>query len=206
MTNRSPDANPPTRSARVEPDLGQLKALAHPVRLRMLGMLRIDGPATASQLAQRLGVNSGATSYHLRQLAEAGLITDDDSRGSKRDRWWKAAHRTTNTEPSAVDDPEERAVLGSYHALVARSASQDIERAAAEVEELPRQWQDLVEASDWNARLTPDQVRRIKDAVHQVLAEGTAQDAETDDAALVTFQFHAFPRPGTLVHPDDDES
>ncbi|NNG39233.1 helix-turn-helix domain-containing protein [Flexivirga sp. ID2601S] len=172
----------------------------------MLGMLRIDGPATASQLAQRLGLNSGATSYHLRQLAEAGLITDDESRGSKRDRWWKAAHRTTTTEPSRVDDPEERAVMGSYHAVVARSASQEIERAAAEVEELPREWQDLVEASDWHARLTPRQVRCIKDAVHEILTDGTAGDDESADAALVTFQFHAFPRPGTLVHRDDAES
>ncbi|MGB0191497.1 MAG: helix-turn-helix domain-containing protein, partial [Nocardioides sp.] len=44
----------------------QLKALTHPVRVRMLGMLRIDGPATSTTLAQRLGLNTGATSYHLR--------------------------------------------------------------------------------------------------------------------------------------------
>jgi len=39
----------------IVPDVTALKALAHPVRLRMLGMLRIDGPATATQLAARLG-------------------------------------------------------------------------------------------------------------------------------------------------------
>ncbi|MEU7461934.1 winged helix-turn-helix domain-containing protein, partial [Streptomyces griseofuscus] len=33
------------------------------------------GPATASQLAERLGESSGATSYHLRQLADHGVAT-----------------------------------------------------------------------------------------------------------------------------------
>jgi DNA-binding transcriptional ArsR family regulator len=53
----------------VTPGVQQLKALSHPVRVQMLGILRIDGPATATMLASRLGLNTGATSYHLRQLA-----------------------------------------------------------------------------------------------------------------------------------------
>ncbi|MBO9578980.1 MAG: helix-turn-helix transcriptional regulator, partial [Microbacteriaceae bacterium] len=48
----------------ITPDPAQLKALSHPMRLRMLGLLRQDGPATAPTLAERLGLNSGATSYH----------------------------------------------------------------------------------------------------------------------------------------------
>ncbi|MGO8484742.1 winged helix-turn-helix domain-containing protein, partial [Rhizobium leguminosarum] len=52
----------PRTISRVVPDPNALKALTHPVRLSMLGMLRIDGPATATQLAARLGLNSGATS------------------------------------------------------------------------------------------------------------------------------------------------
>ena len=79
----------------IAPDPTALKALAHPLRLRMLGLLRIDGPATASGLAERLGLNSGATSYHLRQLAQHGFIKEDQQRGSRRDRWWRASHEMT---------------------------------------------------------------------------------------------------------------
>ena len=61
----------------VRPDSRQLRVLAHPLRSRLLGALRHGGPATATALAARLGTNSGATSYHLRQLAEAGLVEDD---------------------------------------------------------------------------------------------------------------------------------
>ena len=60
----------------ITPDPTALKALSHPVRLRMLGLLRADGPATASSLALRLGLNSGATSYHLRQLHQHGFVVD----------------------------------------------------------------------------------------------------------------------------------
>ena len=65
----------------ITPDVAALRALGHPVRLRILGLLRADGPATATALAQRLGLNSGATSYHLRQLA----AHSDNAPGRKTD-------------------------------------------------------------------------------------------------------------------------
>src|SRR6478609_3560973 len=60
----------------ITPTPQMLRALAHPTRLTMLGMLRIDGPATATSLATRLGINTGQTSYHLRQLAHYGFVVD----------------------------------------------------------------------------------------------------------------------------------
>ena len=69
----SPDFDPDRDIAL---DAGSLRGLAHPVRLRMLGLLRTEGPATATRLAARLGLNSGATSYHLRQLATHGFVVE----------------------------------------------------------------------------------------------------------------------------------
>ena len=57
-------------------DARTLRGLAHPLRLRLLNTLREFGPATASGLADRLGESSGATSYHLRQLATYGFVED----------------------------------------------------------------------------------------------------------------------------------
>ena len=42
---------------------------------RIIAVLRREGPATATTLAERLGESSGATSYHLRSLARAGFVT-----------------------------------------------------------------------------------------------------------------------------------
>ena len=54
-------------------DVRALRALAHPLRTRLLGQLRFHGPATASQLGRAVGESSGATSYHLRQLEACGF-------------------------------------------------------------------------------------------------------------------------------------
>src|ERR671910_2485991 len=90
----------------VKPGPEGLRALSHPVRLRMLGLLRIEGPATATTLATRLGLNTGATSYHLRHLAQHGFIVDDSERGNARDRWWRAVHQSTTTGPEPPGDDE----------------------------------------------------------------------------------------------------
>ena len=59
----------------------QMWAMAHPLRLEILGLL-VEGPATASMLARRLGESSGSTSYHLRVLARAGAIVEDPELGT----------------------------------------------------------------------------------------------------------------------------
>jgi DNA-binding transcriptional ArsR family regulator len=76
-------------------DIEALRAFVHPLRLRLLSLLRVDGPATASGLARRLGESSGSTSYHLRQLARFGFVEDDPQQTSKRERVWRAAHAGT---------------------------------------------------------------------------------------------------------------
>src|SRR4029453_16773762 len=69
-----------------------LKALAPPLRMRLLAELRYHGPATATKLGEALGESSGATSYHLRVLAAHGFVVDDTAayggrgRGRRRPR------------------------------------------------------------------------------------------------------------------------
>ena len=70
-------------------DMTSLKALAHPLRVKIFDTLSTYGPATASGLADRLGESSGATSYHLRQLEKHGFVREDRSKGSARERWWE---------------------------------------------------------------------------------------------------------------------
>ena len=70
----------PAEPSTAQLDSVRLRTLAHPARARLLGLLRIEGPATATALAQRLGTNSGQTSYHLRQLAAVGLVVEDTER------------------------------------------------------------------------------------------------------------------------------
>ncbi len=70
-------------------DTGALRALAHPLRVRIYDILSQYGPQTASSLAEKLGESSGSTSYHLRALAKHDLIRECTDRGTGRERWWE---------------------------------------------------------------------------------------------------------------------
>jgi DNA-binding transcriptional ArsR family regulator len=83
-----------TRAFRVT-DERALNALAHPLRSRLVVLLRADGPATATRLAERVHESSGVTSYHLRRLADVGVVEEVRDRGTKRERWWRSVYDTT---------------------------------------------------------------------------------------------------------------
>ncbi|AXH97596.1 ArsR/SmtB family transcription factor [Ornithinimicrobium avium] len=89
-----------------------LRTLAHPVRSRLLAELRVHGDATATDLAAALGTNTGATSYHLRRLAEVGLV-EDTRTGTGRRRVWRAAPERgglLSAETAPVDEDDAQAL------------------------------------------------------------------------------------------------
>jgi DNA-binding transcriptional ArsR family regulator len=67
-----------------------LAAMAHPLRRRLLNLLKVDGPSTASVLSERTGQAVGNISHHLRTLAAAGLIEEaPELARDRRERWWR---------------------------------------------------------------------------------------------------------------------
>ena len=181
----------------ITPTPRQLRALTHPVRLRMLGMLRMEGPATATSLAQRLGLNTGATSYHLRQLADHGFIEDDAERGSGRERWWRAVYTSTRTDLAPVGDQQASDEVDAYLQAVITVYAEQLQRAMEERALLPHPWRDASTFSDWNHRLTAAQARALVDQLDEILS--AVEDDESPDAATFTINLNAFPRPGAVA-------
>jgi DNA-binding transcriptional ArsR family regulator len=175
-------------------DAAGLKALAHPIRVRMLSTLRDDGPATATQLAARLGESTGTTSWHLRRLAEAGFIEEDRDRGTKRDRWWRPVTRSTSMAVrDFADRPELLAAVGTYLQSVLEGA---FVRAATFVERADSwspAWQDAVTFSDVTLRLDPAGLAALNAAVFALIDEHR-RDKPADGAETVTVQVQSFPR------------
>ena len=146
----------------VVPDITQLKALSHPVRMRILGLLRTAGPATASGLARRLGLNSGATSYHLRQLAEHGFVEEAEGLGNRRERWWQASSQVTSVpEPEDAGD-EGRDATDAFHQLVVSHLARRLQSAAERRGgDLP-QWRAVTSQSDATVAVTATQAKEIQ--------------------------------------------
>ena len=176
-------------------DSRRLHALAHPLRMRLLGSLRLHGPDTATGLARRLGTNSGQTSYHLRQLAEVGLIEDDPDHSTARDRYWRACHDGTSwSSASFRGDPDDWAadtvVLGQAVRIHGRWLDEMLDRR----DEWDQAWLDASTVSDWELHLTADRLQAMKAEVYEVIQRHLT-DAEHDrpGAERVTVLFSAFP-------------
>ncbi|HEY1174749.1 MAG TPA: helix-turn-helix domain-containing protein, partial [Phytomonospora sp.] len=145
-----------------------LAGVAHPTRVRILALLRTEGPTTATALAARLGLNSGATSYHLRQLAEHGFVVDAPERGNRRERWWKAAQ--DSTAPPEEDSLSDDTGLGvAYLRSVARIQSEDAQAAVDALPALPAHWRPVFDLSDYALRLTPEAAAALGAELHAVL-------------------------------------
>jgi DNA-binding transcriptional ArsR family regulator len=159
-----------TESHQVVLDTAALKALAHPLRVQLLGALRRHGPSTATLLGQRLGVTSGAASYHLRQLAGAGLVAEEAGRGNARDRWWRAEHRMSILNEDAMDDVAPEAVDTYLHS-VAASYSMLLQQTVNERTTMPERWRSVMDMSDYLLRITPEEARTLGDRLHAVVKE-----------------------------------
>jgi predicted ArsR family transcriptional regulator len=177
-------------------DATSLRGIAHPLRVRILGLLREHGPSTATRLAERLGQSTGATSYHLRQLATYGFVLEEAGRGAGRERWWRATHRRTifNAEQAAREAPAETEV---YLRSVAAAYADRVDRAIGEFFALPSEWSRATTLSDWSLRLTPAEAKALHDQLIALIVR-YRQDPEglpdaPEEARRVVVQLQLMP-------------
>ncbi|MFJ8658649.1 helix-turn-helix domain-containing protein [Streptomyces sp. NPDC093795] len=189
--------HPPEERVSRTLDPRSLRGLAHPLRIRLLRALRHHGPATASQLAERLDESSGATSYHLRQLAAHGFVEDDPTRGKGRERWWKAAQQGTTVDESLHlnADPEVRGAMEVYLHEIATIHTQELNTWLGTRHDWDGDWAASTDMSDFTLRLPPERLRELRDEIHSLIdSYQKGADPDAPDAARVRMHLHAFPQ------------
>lgn len=159
-------------------DAAALKALTHPLRIRLLGLLRMEGPATASELAVRTGESSASTSYHLRVLAKYAFIAEAEHRDG-RERRWKSVHEVTSWSNAAMAGSQEARAFVD----VARRAQLDhLERSLARHQEdldtgrLGTEWLEPSGFTDLGVRLTPESLTELWETFERTVSELAARD------------------------------
>jgi DNA-binding transcriptional ArsR family regulator len=165
-------------------DAGSMRALAHPLRVRLLGSLRFGGPGTATTLAEQLGESSGATSYHLRVLAEHGFIEEDTSRGRGRERWWRSAHEATSWRPEQFrGDPDAEAAEHWLSGFVARQGMEWLDDWLTRRPSAEPTWVAASGANDYQLVMTPRELRALADELHDVIRrhDEAAEDARAGE-------------------------
>ena len=174
-------------------DAAALRVLAHPLRSRLLSQLRLHGPATATDLAERLDTNTGATSYHLRRLEDVGLVTDTGTGAGKR-RVWAASTRRHEWQPSdfAGDEDAEASLAWltrHYHSTLAERVERWAERSPG----WPAEWRDTLGSGDDGVTVTASQARAMWDEVQAVVERYRHAGVGDPDAIRVLVWTHLLP-------------
>lgn len=196
------DTTPPAAPGEYEPHfesigMPALRALAHPLRVEIMNELSDFGPATASMLAERLGESSGATSYHLRQLAKHEIIVEDEERGTGRERWWRMAPGgVTLGGPETLETAAGREVTEQ----IALGWQQNNERRLTAflrrgLDTFGMEWVEAATLSTSHLEVTKEQLSELATEYYKLMnrLKEKWKDEPTDDRKRIQAQFNAFP-------------
>jgi predicted transcriptional regulator len=204
---------PANRSVNRLRDPRALRALAHPIRLSLVGLLRVEGPLTATRAAQLLGESSASMSFHLRQLAKYGLV-EEAGGGKGRERPWRATAMFTNL-PEVAENPDLAVATDLLSSVIAERYFEDVMRWLEARQAEPEEWQRAAQFGDTYLYVTPAELAALGEQTQQMVDQYIDRQAHPGlrppGARLVAYLHLAFPllrpfgrRPGEAATPDAD--
>jgi Helix-turn-helix domain len=174
-----------------------LRAYAHPIRMKLVGLLRTEGPLTATRAAELLGESSGTCSFHLRQLAKYGLV-EEAGGGTGREKPWRATTTTTAWDVTGADTPELAAATGLLNTVIAEQYFEWLTRWLEASPDEPPEWQDAALLGDRTLYLTADELaelgRQVKEMVAEYFERQVKPELRPPGSRPVSYLLLAFPR------------
>jgi predicted ArsR family transcriptional regulator len=184
---------------------GEIKALADPLRMRVVGLLMAnwDRSWSAKEIAGELDQATTKLYHHLKMLESAGLITDVESRvvsGIVEHRY-RTSQRSLQFDDSLFGSPDTRPDSIAQLAAVLDTTRDDL------VDFLDRDDSDYEQVllSKVTARLTADEIAHVKAVVDDLVESYRAErdDPRRADLPLTSVTFLMHPSPHDHAHPLD---
>jgi DNA-binding transcriptional ArsR family regulator len=182
-------------------DLGTLKALAHPLRMQLYRGLTVARTATASQLAEQVDEAVSLVSYHLRKLAEHGLIEEAEPQSADgRERWWRpASDGVSIRDEDFRDAPEKAAAHTAASRLFFEQRADMYRRFLDERAHWGEEWNTAAESSEAVLRLTAAELGALNREMLALLRRyeelGRAADATGDREGRENVAVHTYAFP-----------
>ena len=172
-----------------------LRAMAHPIRLSLIGALRQEGPLTATQAGELIGESSASCSFHLRQLAKWGLV-EEAGGGKGRERPWRATSMFTSW-PDVPESPEVEVAASLLGSVLAERYFELLRRWLDAKPGESQEWQHAAHFGDTSIYVTPDELVELADKITTLLEPyGQRQghpEERPPDSRRVAFLHLAFP-------------
>ncbi|WP_399882071.1 winged helix-turn-helix domain-containing protein [Streptomyces sp. BBFR51] len=144
-----------------------LRAYAHPIRLKLVGLLRVQGPFTATQAAELTGESVASCSYHLRMLAKYGLVEESEG-GHGREKPWRATALQTDWSGTSEDDASAEAAA-ELNAALAENYFQTMTHALKTRRQLPSEWRKAEQFGDEVVYLTAAELAELGERISKLL-------------------------------------
>ena len=165
-------------------DARVLAVLAHPLRRRLMDVLRVHGPATASALAERTDQAVGNISHHVRALAEVGLVEEaPELAKDRRERWWRLVASTLRwSGQSLSDDPAEEAIAQAAQSLTLDRHTGHVRAWFAAGDEEREPWRETAFIFEKWLHLTADELGQLAEEMSDLFARWRDREVPDDDA------------------------
>ncbi|MFJ6073409.1 ArsR/SmtB family transcription factor [Streptomyces sp. NPDC093065] len=191
----------PSQESHPITDLGTLKALAHPLRIQLYRNLGVARTATASQLADQVDEAVSLVSYHLRKLAEHGLIEQADPQSADgRERWWQLSSEGVSIRGENFRDAPERAAAHLAATRLFHEQRADMyRRYLDERSTWGPEWNSAAPDNESQLRLTPADLKELGDELLALAKKyderGRAAEAagDTEGRENVALHVYGFP-------------
>jgi DNA-binding transcriptional ArsR family regulator len=191
----------PAENRRHITDVRTIRALANPVRYRILGHLMEHGPRTASECAEVVGATPSNCSYHLRELARYGLVERVAAAAADgRDRPWRPTATGHRFGPGD-GEPADPATAFASRQLQHLGIDDDDRLAHAAIDghdALDPAWQSAESIATYGLRVTPDELASLVAALDALIRPYIALTREhaPPDARAVRASVRALRLPG----------
>jgi DNA-binding transcriptional ArsR family regulator len=183
-----------------------MRALAHPLRLRLLRLVRDRHPVTGAELAAVVGESSASVSYHLSILARHGFIEPDPAAAqSRRHKPWRATYESDSVVAGATTGPIAETAEGALLLAMLTEGRREVDTFLARHQDLPQAWRETAAFLSSSVVLLPAEVDEVADAVRALLDRYDRRGAPDlpADARRVSVSFIAVPDlPAVPDRPD----
>ena len=204
MAKKDEKPTEPLKTLRLT-DPRMLRAVAHPLRLSLVGLLRREGPMTATQAAEILGESDALCSFHLRQLAKYGLV-EEAGGGRGRERPWRASSHGMWFS-GAGETPEMAAATELLESVIAERYFELLMKWVHDKATEPMDWQAAALFGDTTLYVTAEELTELGMKLDELLAPLDERrfnpELRPPGSRSVTFLQLAFPYLGPVKREKD---